>query len=115
VKKISAAILDYAAPVLDKLPPGEPLETRRATLEFAILVWNALVLADAGRRDFLVELRSRLGSLPGNDIVSGAFDRLIERRRERYADDDRLVGNWELRLKGDGSLAFRAEARRPAR
>lgn len=73
------------------------------------------MLADAGRRDFLADLRSRLDSLPGSDIVTGALDLLVERRRDRHENDDSLVGNWELRLKGDGSLARRAEARRPAR
>lgn len=110
--KISAAILDYAKPVLDDLPPDTSFETRREVLGFAILVWNALVVAEWGRPDFLDDLRSRLDTLPGNDIVTGAFDRLVERKRKRHAADDRAVGNWELRLKGDGSIALCAEARR---
>jgi len=112
VKKISATILDYAKPVLDELPRDTPFETRRTVLGFAILVWNALVVAGWGRPDFLADFRARLDSLPGNDIVTGAFDRLVERKRQRYANDDRAVGNWELRLKGDGSLSLWAEARR---
>jgi hypothetical protein len=46
VKKISAAILDYAKPVLDELPPDAPFETRREALSFAIVIWNALVVAE---------------------------------------------------------------------
>jgi hypothetical protein len=110
--KISAAILDYAQPVLDELPPDTSFETRREVLGFAILVWNALVMIEWGRPDFLAELRKRLDTIPGNDIVTGAFDRLVERKRRRYATDDRAVGNWELRLKGDGSVSLWAEARR---
>jgi hypothetical protein len=112
VKKISAAILDYAKPVLDELPPDTSIETRRAVLDFAILVWNALVMVQWGRPDFLEGLRQRLDSLPGNDIVTGAFDRLVESKRRRHAADDRAVGNWEIRLKSDGSLSLWAEARR---
>jgi hypothetical protein len=78
VKKISATILDFAKPVLDELPPGIPFETRREVLGFAILVWNALVMVEWGRPDFLAELRERLDTLAGNDIVTGAFDRLVE-------------------------------------
>lgn len=110
--KISAAILDYAKPVLNELPPDTSIETRREVLGFAILVWNALVMVKWGRPDFLEELRDRLDTLPGNGIVTGAFDRLVESKRRRHAADDRAVGNWELRLKGDGSIALWAQARR---
>ncbi len=112
MKKISAAILDYAKPVLEELPPEASFETRREVLAFAIVIWNALVVAAWGRPDFLEDLRGRLDTLPGNDIVVGAFDRLVASKRQRHAADDRAVGNWELRLKGDGSLALWAEARR---
>ena len=70
-------------------------------LAFAIVIWNALVVAAWGRPDFLEDLRGRLDTLPGNDIVVGAFDRLVASKRQRHAADDRAVGNWELRLKGD--------------
>ncbi len=70
------------------------------------------MVAGWGRPDFLADFRARLDTLPGNDIVTGAFDRLIERKRQRHAADGRAVGNWELRLKGDGSVALWAEARR---
>lgn len=112
MKKISATILDFAEPVLDELPPGIPLETRREALGFAILVWNALVMVERGRPDFLAELRERLDTLAGIDLVTAAFDGLVERKRRRYAADDRLVGNWELKLKPGGGLSLWAEARR---
>lgn len=69
-------------------------------------------MVEWGRPDFLAELRERLDTLAGNDIVTGAFDRLVERKRQRYATDDRAVGNWELELKGDGAVSLWAEARR---
>lgn len=46
------------------------------------------------------------------DLIPNAFDRHVERKRQRYAHDDRAVGAWELRVKADGNLALRAEARR---
>ena len=109
--KISAAILDYAKPVLDVLPHDAPLETQREALSFAICVWNALVIFKWGRPEFLTEIRERLSTSPNNDLVTGVLDALIERKRLRYANDDRAVGNWELRLKHDGSTALWAEAR----
>ncbi len=112
MKKISATILDFAKPVLDELSPGIPLETRREVLGFAILVWNALVMVERGRPDFLAEIRDRLDTLAGADLVTNAFDRLVERKRQRYADDDRLVGDWELKLKPGGAMSLWAEARR---
>ncbi|RIX39928.1 MAG: hypothetical protein D3M94_22300 [Rhodocyclales bacterium GT-UBC] len=111
MKKISAAILDYAKPVLDELPPDTSLETRREVIGFAILVWNALVMVEWGRPDFLADLKDRLATLEGADIVTGAFDRLVERKQQRHAHDDRAVGNWEMRVKHDGSLSLWAEAR----
>ena len=112
MKKISAAILDFAKPLIDELPPDAPIETRRAALGFAILLWNALVMVGWGRPDFLADFKSRLGALEGADLITDAFDRLVERKRQRHPDDDRAVGAWELRLKSDGSLSLRAEARR---
>jgi hypothetical protein len=70
-----------------------------------------VVMVEWGRPDFLDKLRVRLGSISGNDIVIGAFDRLTERKRRGHAADHGAVGNWELRLEGDGSIALWAEAR----
>lgn len=47
----------------------------------------------------------------GACLITSAFDGLVERKRLRYANDDRAVGNWELRVKHDGSTSLWAEAR----
>lgn len=68
-------------------------------------------MIDWGYPDCLEGLRQRLDSLPGNDIVIGAFDRLVD---SKCRPPLQTTAPWdlELRLTGVGSLSLRAEVRR---
>lgn len=112
MQKISAAILDFAAPLTDRLAADTPLEIRRETLRLAITIWNALVLQACGQGEYLAELFERFRKLPPGDSAAMAplVQKLIVRRHERHADDLRLVGEWELKDLGNGEASLRAVA-----
>ncbi len=112
MKKISAAILDFAAPLTDRLADDTPLEVRRETLRLAITIWNALVYQACGEGEYLTELFAHFRKLSPGDSAAMAplVQKLILRRHERHADDLRLVGEWELKDLGDGELSLRAVA-----
>lgn len=112
MKKISAAILDFAAPLTDRLAADTPLEIRRETLRLAITIWNALVLQACGQGEYLADLFDRFRKLPPGDSAAMAplVQKLIVRRHERHADDLRLVGEWELKDLGNGEASLRAVA-----
>lgn len=115
MKKISAAILDFAKPLTDGLAADAPLDVRRDTLRIAITLWNALVLQACGQGEYLAELFDRFRKMPRRDsVVMGALVRdMVLRRHALYPDDLRLVGEWDLRDLGDGELSLRAVAHAP--
>jgi hypothetical protein len=112
-KKISQSLLEFAAPVLEYLPPDASFSQRHSVLQIVITVWNALVVARQGHQDVLLELYRRVEQMPepGRSTVHGWVDILVERKRTLFAKDLRAVGNWELRVKTDGGLSLWAEAR----
>lgn len=111
-KKISAAILDFAVPLTENLAADAPLDLRRETLGLVITIWNALVLQACGQDEYLTEIFDRLRKMPPR--ISAAMAPLVQalllRRHGRYADDLRLVGEWELKDLGNGELSLRAVA-----
>ncbi len=117
MKKISTAILDFAKPLTDGLVPDAPLDVRRDTLRLAITLWNGLVLQACGQGEFLTELFDRFRKLPHRDsVIMGALVRdMVLRKHTLYAEDLRLVGEWELRDMGDGEVSLRAVAHAPPR
>jgi hypothetical protein len=79
-------------------------------LKLAFTVWNAVVYADAvGNTDFLDGVRE----LTAHERVMAAFvEQLIQRKRDFFGDDHRLVGEYKL-YRRDGEIRLRAEARDP--
>ena len=74
---------------------------------------------EIGLRGVVVGRKNHYGSKTRRGTeVAALFYSLIEsaklgrRRAQGYAADDRLVGNWELKLKPGGALSLWAEARR---
>jgi hypothetical protein len=115
VKKISATILDFATPLTDGLRADASLDLRRETLGIAITLWNTLVLQACGQGEYLAELLERFRKMPERYSLGMAplIQAMILRRHALYADDLRLVGNWELRDLGNGEVSLRAVAHAP--
>jgi hypothetical protein len=114
-KKISQTLLEYAAPLLEQMPPDASFSQRHSVLQIVIAVWNALVVARWGKQDVLPDIYRRLEQVPepGQSMMRAMIDTLVERKRRLFADDLRAVGRWELRMKREGEFSLWAEARGP--
>jgi hypothetical protein len=109
--KISATFLAFVSPSLEVMgmPPGE--RERDALLKLCWGVWNAVVYADfVGTTDFLDQMLDPSRSSPAGVVMVKA---LVERKRSRrFANDDRLIGDYKVR-DVDGESRLWAEARSP--
>lgn len=107
-RKISEAFLDFAAPVLATMP----IDATDAAIEHALgtpfVVWNAVVIeAVTGDGQYLEQMRQLLSHHPAG---IGLITMLVDRKRALFAEDQRLIGKYEVRRK-DGQLNLWAEAR----
>ena len=91
------------------MPPGE--RERDTLLKVCWGVWNAVIYADyVGRTDLLDKLLDPSLSSPAGVVLINA---LVERKRSRrFADDDRLIGDYKLK-DVNGEPRLWAEARSP--
>ena len=106
-RKISETFLHFAEPALVDLP-DEALEQRfRQVLEVCFTVWNAVVIADVRNDHRHLDQIRRLTA--GHPEIARLMEQLIARKRTLFADDERLIGNWELTRTPDG-LNLRADA-----
>jgi hypothetical protein len=116
-RKISETIMDFAKPLLEqefgRKPP--PADKARPILGFAITVWNAHVLAMPahGSPDILRKLERLAWSPDAPPQMRATLHMLGKRRREHFADDFRIVGDWGLEPKKKGEFTFWCDARVP--
>lgn len=110
-KDLADAIVELAAPLLDRLGPTPATEDARGVIGRAIDVWNAHVAASKlwgnPRPKPLADLRR---SMRGADDV---FQLLSERWRAEFMLDPRLVGTWSYDEEDDGTHRLRCETRLP--
>jgi hypothetical protein len=109
-RKISETLLQFAAPIIHDLPSETPEHRAREALQVSFTVWNAVIFADVlNDHGHLDEIR-RLTA--GNPEVCLLVDQLIARKRALFADDERLIGDWEVTRTPEG-INVRADARDP--
>lgn len=109
-RKISDTFLQFAEPLLKALGPNLSVAQMEQPLQIAWTVWNAVVYADVAKNKRTLELlRSSMAQALESKVLVEA---LIERKRTLFADDHRLIGEYELFHK-DGEVRLRAEARDP--
>lgn len=105
-RKISETFLHFAAPILHL---SSETHARKA-LQVAFTVWNAVIFADAlNDQRHLNEIRRLTAEKPD---IGLPLEDLIARKRDLFADDERLIGDWELTRTADG-FNLRADARDP--
>ena len=109
-RKISETFLQFAAPIIHDLPSEAPEHRAREALQVSFTVWNAVIFADVlNDHGHLDEIR-RLTA--GNPEVGLLVDQMIARKRALFADDERLIGDWEVTRTPEG-INVRADARGP--
>jgi hypothetical protein len=109
-RKISETFLHFAAPLLDNLPSESPERRAQQALEVSFTAWNAVVFADVlNDHRHLDEIRRLTAHNPETALL---MEHLIARKRAFFADDERMIGTWELMRTEDG-INLRADARAP--
>ena len=113
---IADTILDFASVVLRQIAEPSGIETLRQTIELAVSVWNAHVLAqpDWGQPEHLMEL-SRLVALSASPQMLAIFEQLSDVKRARFAADTRVVCEWQVTADEQGRTRFDCSARKPQR
>jgi hypothetical protein len=109
-RKISETLLRFAAPLLHDLPSEAPEHRAREALRVSFTAWNAVVFADVlNDHRYLDAIRRLVADKPETALL---MEQLIARKRALFADDERLIGNWEVTRTEDG-INLRADARDP--
>ena len=109
-RKISETFLHFAAPLLHDLPSEAPEHRAREALQVSFTAWNAVVFADVlNDHRYLDEIRRLTADKPETALL---MEQLIARKRALFADDERLIGTWEVTRTEDG-INLRADARDP--
>jgi len=84
-------LLEFAKPLLERLPLDETVAESLATLQLAAAVWNAVVLRDI--RGAVLHLATRmpprLRVRPSRQM--GAIRRLVARKWRHFPDDDHFI------------------------
>jgi hypothetical protein len=97
-RKLSETLLDFARPMIEAERAAHHEDAMRDALGLAIAVWNASVMsAQAGVPLDAAVLR---GDLPAYRSPAWV-EPLLARKRERFGDDLRLVGHWQVRRQRD--------------
>jgi len=114
-RKISETILDFGTPVLHDLTQDTPIEIVRASFNIAIIVWNAHVMAMPvwNAPQVLEQLQALLETPAAAPQMIEAYHELSARRRERFANDPRTVGQWDVSIIPNQGLRLRCDAHVP--
>jgi hypothetical protein len=114
VAPIADTILDFARVVLCQISEQPALPVLQKTLELAISVWNAHALAAPawGKPENLAEL-SHLVALSSSPQMLAAFEALRGERLSRFADDLRVVCEWQVTADELGRTRLDCSARLP--
>jgi hypothetical protein len=104
-RKISETFLLFAAPLIH--PEGGSQHRYEAIMQVAFTAWNAVIHADLLGDDYHLKLVRTLMS--NNPESSSLIEGLIERKRELFGDDPRMIGKYQVTKTEDG-INLRAEA-----
>ena len=109
-RKISETFLQFSEPLLTPLGPSATKEQMNQVLQIAFTVWNAVVYESVNSDTQYLQMARDLTK--GQPEIEGLINQLIQRKRQLFGDDHRLVGEFKLTLK-NGELNLRVEARDP--
>jgi hypothetical protein len=103
-------MLEFIAPFTEIMDGAGTQAQWETALEIGFTVWNAVVFHDAvGDAQYLERM---LGDSKGNPIHRIVVEQLVARKRDLFAADHRLIGNYRVRIQ-DGEVYLWAEARDP--
>ena len=107
--KLSQNVLEFGKAIINELPEGYSRKELEAALTLIVTVWNAVII-DTNNNDkvFEKDLISRLENEPKEAQL--AIKRLIKRKKVKFKNDLRLVGDNSVKDTMDG-YSFICEAR----
>ncbi len=109
-QKISAALLDYAEPLIDLMGEDGKSEALQKHIDFAVVVWNACVLDQwAGTSEKAEAFRRQVAQL-GEAGPKAILEMMIKRKLQHFRADPRLIGRAAL-VDRNGETVLQAEAR----
>lgn len=97
-RKLSETVIDFAQPMLDAEGAQIDEHHMRAVLGFAIVVWNAIITAEQAGEP--LDAATISADLPAHRWLAW-IEPFVVRKRERFRDDLRLVGDWHVRRHRD--------------
>jgi len=107
--KLSAAILRYGAPLLDRLDERDDVALWRDVMKMIITLWNASVVEQScGDESVLGEVRAGIEKTMPLELLP--LVETLVRRRQLFADDLRFVGSWTLREVSGSEVTLQCEA-----
>jgi hypothetical protein len=109
-RKISETLLHFARLTPDVLPSEAPELRAHEALTVACTVWNAVVFADVLNDHRHLDQVRRL--IAGTPQAAALVEQLIVRKRTLFADDERLIGTFEVTRTTEG-INVHADARDP--
>jgi len=107
-KKMSDTLIEFARPLVDRLPVDPPVDDLKLVLTFASFVWNC-VLNGANARELVLPNAQTALDVLGLSLSEGevVVDDLIRRKGEMFAGDDRIVMGIKV-YRRDGELRILA-------
>jgi len=107
--KISLTILEFGKSLISALPEDHTKEEFKNVIQVVITAWNAVVM-DSWNKGSTFE--SDLLALMENEpkIAKIEMKRLMKRKKTKFSDDPRGVGDFWVREEEDGELIFGCQA-----
>lgn len=90
-KRMSDTILEYARPMIERLPDDHTFEELRATLVFAAVVWNVVLVPDIHKAVAYLSTKMppRLRVSPPKGLA--VIRRLLTRKDRHFSSDEHFV------------------------
>lgn len=99
--KISGTIMEFGRGLINTLPQDHSRQELEAAMKIIITVWNSLVLdkwQNSNKNEAM--LLETIANEP--KLVQLEFKRLIKRKKKKFADDSRAVGeHWIREERGE--------------
>ena len=90
-RKISETFLDFASPAMNDLPSEAAEHRARQALQVSFTIWNAVIFADVLNDHGYIDQIRHLTA--GNPEAALHVEQMIARKRELFADDERMIGD----------------------
>ena len=111
VRKISETLLDFAHPFIEMIDENTTQQDIENGLMIAITVWNSMVFEVIQNDPSYFERLRNLIVEDDNPEGWMMMEKLIKRKREKFADDLRAISDFSVTYS-NGNLNVRAEARK---